>query len=142
MATITRAVRLAHPRAAVWAALTDPDALADWLMPNDFVPQVGHRFTFWTDPAPGFDGTVQSEVLELVAPERLVLAWVAGAVDTRVTFRLEDAGEATILHLRHEGFSLRQFPVRLILGKGWRQLLTKRLPDHLARRATPPPSHP
>ena len=25
-------------------------------MPNDFRPMVGHRFTFTTEPQPGFDG--------------------------------------------------------------------------------------
>jgi hypothetical protein len=28
-------------------------------MRNDIRPDVGHRFTFQTDPAPGFDGIVQ-----------------------------------------------------------------------------------
>jgi uncharacterized protein YndB with AHSA1/START domain len=53
----SRAVRvdefLAHPPARVWRALTDPDLLARWLMPNDFRPEVGHTFTFRTDPRPG-----------------------------------------------------------------------------------------
>ncbi len=31
----------AHPIGKVWAALTDPAALAEWLMVNDFEPQVG-----------------------------------------------------------------------------------------------------
>src|SRR5262249_37620569 len=64
-----RAIRLdeflAHPPARVWRALTDPDLLARWLMPNDFRPAAGHRFTFRTDPRPGFDGIVHCEVLTL-----------------------------------------------------------------------------
>ena len=46
-----------HPPEKVWRALTDPQLLAAWLMPNDFEPRVGHRFTFRTDPVPahGFD---------------------------------------------------------------------------------------
>jgi Zn-dependent protease with chaperone function len=47
-----------HPIERVWAALTSAEALSAWLMPNDFQPTVGHEFTFRTDPAPGFDGTV------------------------------------------------------------------------------------
>src|SRR5207244_262877 len=42
----------------VWAALTSADALAAWLMPNDFEPRVGHRFTFRTTPDQFWDGTV------------------------------------------------------------------------------------
>ncbi|MFU8853255.1 SRPBCC family protein [Micromonospora sp. SL1-18] len=41
---------LAHPPAKVWRALTDSDLLARWLMPNDFGPVPGHRFTFHTAP--------------------------------------------------------------------------------------------
>lgn len=52
-----------HPRARVWRALVDPELLARWLMPNDFAPRVGHRFTFRTEPGPGFDGIVRCEVL-------------------------------------------------------------------------------
>ena len=47
-----------RPVEQVWRALTDPDLLARWLMPNDFKPVVGHQFTFRTEPVPqhGFDG--------------------------------------------------------------------------------------
>ncbi|GIK11202.1 MAG: hypothetical protein BroJett001_32680 [Chloroflexota bacterium] len=41
-----------HPRALVWRALVDRDLLAQWLMPNDFEPKIGHRFTFRTEPGP------------------------------------------------------------------------------------------
>jgi len=63
------------PRAMVWEAIADSDALADWLMPNEFRPVLGHEFTFRTKPAPGFDGIVHAKVLELSPPERLVIAW-------------------------------------------------------------------
>jgi uncharacterized protein YndB with AHSA1/START domain len=44
---------LAHPPASVWAALTDPDLAARWLVPNDFKARRRHRFTVWTKPRPG-----------------------------------------------------------------------------------------
>ncbi len=34
-----------EPPEWVWRALIDPQELAAWLMPNDFLPVVGHRFT-------------------------------------------------------------------------------------------------
>ncbi|GAB3975017.1 hypothetical protein GCM10029978_058060 [Actinoallomurus acanthiterrae] len=43
---------LLHPPARVWRALTDPDLMARWLMPNDFKPAIGHAFTFRADPIP------------------------------------------------------------------------------------------
>jgi uncharacterized protein YndB with AHSA1/START domain len=67
-ADIDETANYPHPVERVWAALTSSDALAVWLMPNDFKPVVGHRFTFRTKPAPGFDGIVHCEVL-LPPPE-------------------------------------------------------------------------
>jgi uncharacterized protein YndB with AHSA1/START domain len=54
-----------HPVGRVWAALTSAEALAAWLMPNDFVPEVGRQFTFTARPAPGFDGVVRCRVVAM-----------------------------------------------------------------------------
>jgi uncharacterized protein YndB with AHSA1/START domain len=125
--------RLDHPRERVWRALTDPAELGAWLMSNDFHPEKGHRFTFRTDPAPGFDGIVHCEVLQIIRPELLEITWKGGGLDTKVTFRLEDApGGGTLISLRHSGFSgWSNFIPRLILGSGWAKLLGKKLPAHL-----------
>jgi Activator of Hsp90 ATPase homolog 1-like protein len=45
-ADIDITVTYRHPIDRVWAALTSSEALAAWLMPNDFQPVPGHRFTF------------------------------------------------------------------------------------------------
>lgn len=114
---------LAHPPARVWQALTDAGLLARWLMPNDFRPAVGHRFTFRTDPQPGFDGIVHCEVLTL-EPERLLrISWRAGALDTTVTWSLVPEGRGTRLFLEHDGFDPGdpgQQLTRRILDGGWR----------------------
>jgi uncharacterized protein YndB with AHSA1/START domain len=60
-----------HPPERVWKALTDSDAIADWLMPNDFKPELGHRFQFKTRPRPGFNGIVDCQVIEVDEPHRL-----------------------------------------------------------------------
>jgi uncharacterized protein YndB with AHSA1/START domain len=119
----------------VWAALTTSDAIAAWLMPNDFVAQIGHRFHFRTKPAPGFDGIVQCEVLEIIPLRKLVYSWVGGGVNTRVTWNLAAEGAGTRLTLDHTGFSgLRGLFVRGILGKGWRsKILRLNLPSVLSR---------
>ena len=131
MGTIRKSVDLAFPLVMVWDTLTNSDDLAKWLMPNDFKPELGHKFTFQTDPAPGFDGTVHSEVLEIVAPTRLVIAWKAGSLDTTVTFVLQETATGTRLDLIHDGFALRQLPTRAILSTGWGRILRKKLPAHL-----------
>src|ERR1700675_3024487 len=59
----------------VWEALTDPAALADWLMPGDFKPVVGHKVRFHCDPRAEFDGNVDVEVLEVDKPRRLSYSW-------------------------------------------------------------------
>jgi uncharacterized protein YndB with AHSA1/START domain len=116
---------LAHPPARVWRALTDPVLLAKWLMPNDFRPEVGHRFTFLTDPRPnvGFDGVVHCEVL-VVEPERLLrIGWRGGTLDTTVTWTLASEGRGTRLFLEHDGFDPddpAQQSTRRILDGGWR----------------------
>ena len=39
------------PPEKVWRALADCEAIAQWLMPNDFAPRVGHKFQFRTSPS-------------------------------------------------------------------------------------------
>ena len=88
---LKRVVVYPHPPDDVWRALTDPVALAEWLMPSNFEPRVGHEFQFQTTPRPGFrfDGTIRCKVVALDAPRRLVYSWRAGSLDTVVTWTLE-----------------------------------------------------
>ena len=122
---------VARPVQRVWQALTDPDLLARWLMPNDFKPVVGHQFTFRTEPVPqhGFDGIVYCQVLALDPPQLLRISWRGGTLDTTVTWRLVPEGTGTRLLITHDGFDdtdPAQQAAMKILGGGWR--------GHLARR--------
>jgi uncharacterized protein YndB with AHSA1/START domain len=117
---------LPHPPQRVWQALTDPAKLAVWLMPNDFRPVVGHRFTFRTHPiaASGFDGVVSCEVLDIDAPRLLRISWSGGPkMATTVTWRLQPEGRGTRLFLDHEGFDPED-PMQVFahktMGAGWR----------------------
>ena len=47
--TVTIEREMAHPPEKVWRALTQRPLIEDWLMPNDFEPVVGHRFTLRGD---------------------------------------------------------------------------------------------
>jgi uncharacterized protein YndB with AHSA1/START domain len=129
---------LPYPPDRVWRALTDPERLARWLMPNDFQPIVGHRFTFRTDPVPevGFDGVVHCEVLALEPEELMRISWAGGAgLDTTVTWRLVREGTGTRLFLDHEGFDPdhpAQQLARRIMGGGWRSQMLRRLEAELA----------
>jgi uncharacterized protein YndB with AHSA1/START domain len=123
-----------YPIERVWRALTDSEAMADWLMENDFKPEIGHRFQFHTKPAPGFDGIVNCEVLELRPPSRLAFSWKGGGIDTIATFTLEPVPEGTHLHLEHTGFSgIKATMVSYILGGGWKRILGVALPGAVSR---------
>ncbi|WP_283136325.1 SRPBCC family protein [Rhizohabitans arisaemae] len=122
---------LPHPPARVWRALTEPDLLAQWLMPGDFRLTVGHRYTMRTKPIPatGFSGDVEAEVMAFTPEKMLRVAWRdpaptgGGKADWTITWTLEPEGRGTRLFLRHEGFDpdnpLHQRS-RVIMGGGWR----------------------
>ena len=61
--TIRQDMVYPHPVPDVWAALTHKDSLAHWLLPNDFVPRLGHTFTFWGTPESGWNGVIACEVV-------------------------------------------------------------------------------
>ncbi|NJM07773.1 SRPBCC domain-containing protein [Candidatus Gracilibacteria bacterium] len=127
-----------HPPEHVWRALTDAEALAAWLMPNDFQPVVGHHFTFQAPPQPGFDGIVRCEVLAVEPPRRLSYSWQGGPLKTptTVSWTLAAIDEGTKLRLVHSGFAgIGGLIARLILGEGWRGLLKQDLPHALQVQA-------
>lgn len=126
-ASITNETYLPHSPERVWRALTTSDEIARWLMPNDFAPRLGAHFTFRTNPMPalGFDGICHCEVTAFEPPHLLAYTWVGGALDTRVTFRLEPEGEGTRLYFEHSGFNLddpRQAGSYRGLSGGWKHL--------------------
>ena len=130
-----------HPVSRVWEALMSSEALTAWLMPNDFKPVLGHRFTFRTRPAPGFDGIVRCEVLELDPPRRMVWSWAGGNIDTTVTFTLEETADGTRLRMRQVGFhGLGAQLTRKILAGGYPRILGQRLPAYLDRAASSAPA--
>lgn len=109
--TIHKEMLFPQPREQVWAAIANAQALAEWMYPNDFEPQVGHPFTFQVPPNPkaGFDGlVVRCQVLTCEPPSQLVFSWsVDGPVaNTQVRFHLEPEGHGTRLRLEHSGFDL------------------------------------
>jgi uncharacterized protein YndB with AHSA1/START domain len=124
----------AHPPERVWRALTDPQALAEWLMPNDFQPRVGHKFQFRAAPRGGWRGIVDCEVLEVDPPRRLSYLWQGDPKDrpTVVTWILEPTPEGTRLRLEHTGFrGLGGLFHKLLLGSGWKRMLRTSLPTVL-----------
>ncbi|MBG0831840.1 SRPBCC domain-containing protein [Planomonospora sp. ID67723] len=132
---------LAHPPATVWRALTEPDLLAQWLMPGDFRLQVGHRYTMRAVPMPatGFSGTVLAEVLAYETGTMLKIGWrdaePGGDASWTITWTLQPEGTGTRLFLLHEGFdpdNPLQQRARTIMGGGWRSAVLRDLEAILA----------
>lgn len=104
---------LSHPPDKVWRALTDARMVRAWLMPTDFAPVVGHRFTFQATPMGDWDGVVHCEVLACEPPRLLRYSWVGGSesnlkygsrLDSTVTWTLTRADNGTRLRMEHAGF--------------------------------------
>lgn len=138
--SIVLEVTYPHPIERVWRVLTDSDALAEWLMPNDFAPRVGHQFTFRRRADGGWAGTVQCEVVVVEPPRRLEYTWQGGNLPTTlVAFHLTSVAEGTRLRLEHSGFAAGGGPgltIRDILASGWNsKIMRERLPALLDRIA-------
>jgi uncharacterized protein YndB with AHSA1/START domain len=118
---VVHQARYPQPVLAVWEALTDPKALAAWLMPNDFAPVVGHRFRL--DSSPRFD-VIDAEVLELEAPRFLRCRWTIEGVPSVVTIRLHQEADGTRLELEHIRLTAAERPN---FDNGWDEKLGRDL---------------
>jgi uncharacterized protein YndB with AHSA1/START domain len=102
--TVTVEREFPFPQARIWRALTTGALLAEWLMPNDFAPVEGHRFTFQVAPMPHWDGLVEAEVLEITPQSRMALRWEAGDLKTTLTFTLTPTEAGARLRVEQKGF--------------------------------------
>ncbi|BCG88118.1 ATPase [Mesorhizobium sp. 113-3-9] len=115
---------LAEPPEKVWRALTVPELLAAWMMPNDITPEIGNRFAF-----AGTDAAIECEILD-AEPERLLrYSWREQAddparrdpLDSVVTFTLaRTVSGGTHLRIVHDGFSRKAMPAVVMAGAGCR----------------------
>ena len=124
---------LHHPPERVWRALTDPELLAQWLLPAiglDLEP--GAQFMFKTQPYPGWDGTVNCRFLEIEPHRKLSYTWTVPFLDTVVTFTLTPSASGTRLSLVQSGFKPDQKREFGGARYGWKMMGGK-LIDLLAR---------
>jgi len=115
---------LPDPPEKVWRALTEPELLAAWLMPNDMKAETGSRFTF-----AGHDAPIECEVLEAEPGRLLRYSWRSRpdandrdrfpAFDSVVTFTLaRTASGGTHVRIVHDGFVPVAEPVLAVAGAG------------------------
>lgn len=96
-----------HPVEKVWQALIDREALGEWLMETDFVPEQGRHFTMWCDDGRGGTDTYLCRVLEYDPPRHMLWSWLLqGNEDqgeTFVEFSLEPVEAGSKLTIIHHG---------------------------------------
>ena len=133
--TIAFEFDLPHPPEKVWRALTEPELLAEWLLPTiGFKLEPGAEFTLKTQPYPGWDGTVNCRFVEIEPLRKLRYTWSVPFLDTVVTFTLTPTPSGTRLSLVQSGFKPDQKRESGGARYGWK-MMGEKLVDLLARIA-------
>lgn len=116
---------LPFPPDRVWRAISTGALMAEWLLPNDFQPVQGHKFTFCQQPMQGWDGVIEGQVLAVEPPRHLSYSWVALGVVTEVALTLEPLDKGTRLRVEQSGFAEDQ--ARNLAGAryGWGMFLDR-----------------
>lgn len=125
--TVTLERDFAHAPQKLWRALTQPHLISEWLMDNDFAPQVGHRFKLRGE----WGGVLDCEVL-IVEPEKtLSYTWDFNSDDPAyglksvVTFTLTPTADGARLRMEQSGFRPDQKQAFGGARIGWAQFFDK-----------------
>lgn len=112
--TVTIEREIAHPPEKIWRALTQPQLIAEWLMKNDFMPVVGHRFDLSAEW-----GAVNCEVLEVEPNTTLSYTWGGMGLESVVTWTLSPSSTGTNLRMEQTGFQSDQKQAYHGAKAGW-----------------------
>jgi uncharacterized protein YndB with AHSA1/START domain len=115
------------PPERIWRALTQPHLMEEWLMKNDFRPQVGHRFNLtavW--------GAVECQVAAIEPGRALSYTWNTKDLESVVTWTLVPTAAGTRLRMEQTGFRADQQPYYRGAQAGWQRFFSA-LEDVLAR---------
>jgi uncharacterized protein YndB with AHSA1/START domain len=107
-----------HPLEKIWRALTQGPLIAEWLMENDFKPEVGHRFDLRGDW-----GSVNCQVLAVEVNKVLSYTWEAMGLKSIVTWTLTPSNAGTHLRMEHAGFRPDQQQAYEGAKYGWQKFL-------------------
>jgi uncharacterized protein YndB with AHSA1/START domain len=123
-ATETRTViverEMPYPPEKIWRALTQPHLIAEWLMQNDFVPAVDHRFNLRGDW-----GSVDCQVLAVETNRTLSYTWAAMGLESVVMWTLSPTPTGTHLRMEQSGFLPEQKQAYQGAKYGWQQFFAK-----------------
>jgi uncharacterized protein YndB with AHSA1/START domain len=112
-----------HPPEKLWRALTDSSLIAQWLLKNDFEPEVGRAFQFLNEPVPNWDGVIDCKVLVLDPLKRISYTWRALGLDSVVLFTLTPTDGGTRVRMEHSGFRTDQEAAYKGANYGWQKFL-------------------
>lgn len=107
---------IAYPAEKIWRALTQPQLIEEWLMKNDFKPQVDHRFNLRGDW-----GAVDCQVLAIEPNKTLTYTWSAMGLESVVTWTLNPSSKGTLLRMEQSGFRPDQEQAYQGAKYGWQQ---------------------
>jgi uncharacterized protein YndB with AHSA1/START domain len=108
------------PPEKIWRALTQPRLIEEWLMKNDFEPEVGRRFNLSADW-----GAVDCEVLAVEPNKSLSYTWGAYGLESVVTWTLTPTGAGTRLRMEQSGFRPDQQQFYQGAQGGWRKFFAQ-----------------
>ncbi len=109
----------------LWRALTQPHLMEEWLMKNDFKPEVGHRFNLRGE----WGGVLDCTVLAIEPGKTLSYSWdyahddAAFDLKSVVTFTLTPTATGTHLRVEQAGFRPDQKQAHGGARHGWQKFL-------------------
>ena len=113
----------AHAPQKLWRALTEPALLTQWLLKNNFLPEVGRGFQFSNEPVGGWDGVIECKVLALDPLRHIAYSWRAFDHESTVEFTLTPAEGGTHLRMEHSGFRANQDAAYRGAQYGWQRFI-------------------
>jgi uncharacterized protein YndB with AHSA1/START domain len=130
-ATETRTVvverEIAQPATKIWKALTTSHLMSEWLMNNDFAPEVGHKFKLRGE----WGGVMDCEVLAIEPERSLSYTWDFAnddplyALRSVVTYTLTPIPSGTHLRVEQSGFHPNQKQAYGGAHAGWKNFLAR-----------------
>jgi uncharacterized protein YndB with AHSA1/START domain len=123
--------RYAKPIEKVWAAVTTPERLADWLAVAEVELKPGGSIRLtWNN-----QHSMEGRVIACEPPRLFAWSWLIDGRDTEVRFELEPDAEGCRLTLTHSGLSPRAGPGAGVRA-GWHAHL-EGIREAMEDRATP-----
>ncbi|HLH88288.1 MAG TPA: SRPBCC domain-containing protein [Xanthobacteraceae bacterium] len=112
------------PPEKIWRALTQPHLIEEWLMQNDFMPVVGHRFNLRRSPRPDVNIAIDCQVVAIEPNKTLSYTWDAYGLESVVTWTLTPTRSGTHLRMEQSGFRSDQRQAYGGARSGWEQFMT------------------